>query len=81
MSNQQTDITWQSVRPMELLSAIWEPAAAGRLREAAAAHGAPSLRRILEAGPTVALDSPEPAKLLSCNTPDVLAAARATLGQ
>ena len=61
---------------LEPLCAIWEPRAADRLREAAGASGAPSLRRILEDGPIASLTPSEPARLASCNTPDAYAAAQ-----
>jgi molybdopterin-guanine dinucleotide biosynthesis protein A len=64
---------------LEPLCAIFEPAAAGELLAAAEADGAPSLRRLLEAGPVRVLEPPEPVRIVSCNTPEALAAARATL--
>lgn len=63
-------------RILEPLCTIWEPTAAGKLRQAVEAHPAPSLRQILENGPIVALDPPEPARIVSCNTPEAFAAAQ-----
>lgn len=54
---------------LEPVCTLWEPAARAALTRSLAS-GDGSLRRVLEAGPTVVLPPPAPAALMSVNTPE-----------
>lgn len=66
---------------LEPLCTIYEPGAARALERAAQQAPAPSLRRLLEDSDVAVLEPPDPARLISANTPEALAVARRALGR
>jgi len=66
---------------IEPLCAIFEPRARAGLAAIAAGAGSASLRRYLGGAGVAVLEPPDPGRLASVNTPEALAAARASLAK